>query len=691
MIVPMKKLVLIGHRSLRHRLFKELHQSKMVEIVQTRELENGQRLDNSAKIEHYKDNMNRISEMFDFLKDQKKSAETLASKTKKSENPYIYSPIKQNKDIQRINYEEFEDITTKEIELNANLTDLEDIKAKQLELISQQTKLKSSIANHMIYKDIVKPYSYFVDTKRTTVVIGCIPANKYLAFKNVADTLDDVVFESYEGSKFVPIIGVTLKENAEKMLTELQNFDFVKLTNLVDKTPEQCIIEAQEKIRKCEQEKINLMTRALIKEVYIQDWKVLYDYYSMEYEKYKSLDGFETTKRSFVLEGWYAADNEQRLKELLDGISDAMVYEFFEPEDDDVVPTYLSNNKVVKPYEGITNMFSPPNYRTDLDPNPVMAFFYFLFFGMMLADAAYGLILAIAAFTYYAVKKPTPGKGHLFLIVGMGGISTFIWGALFGGWFGLDISGTFLAEIQVISPLNQPLEFLGLSLGLGLVHIMTGMMLNAINLCKRKRYLDAFCEVGTWYSIIIGLILVVVGALVAKNDIVMWVGVGILCFGVLTLILSGMRGKKGPKKVLGLFSGVAKLYDGMNLLSDVLSYARLFGLGLSGGVIGMVINTMCGILIDAFPPNLVAIGYILCIPLFCGGHLFNIAISTLGAYVHNCRLQYIEFFGKFYEGGGHTFVPFATNTKYVYIETPEEYRGLPKQTKQKNKLKKAQA
>ncbi len=687
MIVEMKKLVLISHRSLRHKLFKELHQSKMVEIVATKDLENGERLDNSRSAEQLNDRISRISQMFDFLREQKKNALALTEKTKKTSMPYVFTPLKMSSaPIQRMNYEDFELIADKEVELLANLSDLEEIKAKETELSLKQSKLKSEILGHQTYESVGTPYSEFRDTEKTAIVLGCVPSQKSADLTALKDRLDFAVIESFEGTKFIPVVAICLKENAEQMMTALQEIDFNKNSNTSPKTSKQCINEAQDKIELYENQKIELMTRALVKENCIQEWKILYDYYLVELQKLNALDGFVTTKRSFVLEGWYAKENEEKLKALLDGVTDAIIYEFREPAPGEVVPTLVHSNKIVEPYEDVTNMYSPPNYWTDIDPNPVMSFFYFLFFGMMIADAAYGLILAIGGFLAYKIKKPVPGKGRLLLIVAMGGISTFIWGIIFGGWFGLEIGGTFLDTLRLINPLegNGPLLFLGVSLGLGLVHLLVGMLLNAINLIKRHRVMDALCQVGTWYTIIFGILVLALGVFILKNDIVKYVGIAMMATGAFLLILTGARGKKGAKKVLGVLGGVGKLYDGVNLLSDVLSYARLFGLGLSGGVIAMVVNMMCSMLINPLTAAGVGfIGYIICIPIFLGGHLFNIAISTLGAYVHNCRLQYIEFFGKFYEGGGHVFVPFGTKIKYTYLELPEIYKPEVKKSKLK--------
>ncbi len=254
----------------------------------------------------------------------------------------------------------------------------------------------------------------------------------------------------------------------------------------------------------------------------------------------------------------------------------------------------------------------------------------------------------------------------------MGGLSTFIWGVVFGGWLAFDVSGTFLEKLIWFKPIdetnpNTALYMLGLSLAVGVVQINVSLAMKGYLLIKRdKDVIGLFNEVISWFSILIGIILLALNMLLKLADGFKIAGIVFMVVGVLLMLVLGGRGKKGIKKIFGGFS---QLYGGVNFFSDILSYSRLFGLGLSTAVIGMVVNEICKVIINILTFNGISVlGVIVAIPIFAVGHVFNIAINTLGTYIHDARLQFIEFFGRFFEGGGHVFKPLGSNTKYNYIE-----------------------
>ncbi len=686
MIAEMKKLVLIGHRADKSKLLKSLHQSKMVEISVTRNLDNTSRLNNTERKEDLLEKMSRINGAFDFLRDQAKLAEKIQEETKTSNAPYVYTPVKEPRflTIATFNYDDFVEIEKSEQALLEDVRTLEQIKVRQNEIGAERQKLLQDNEQLALFSSVALPFSFFKNTKKTEVIFGTVPPLSRSALATEVEKVDGYL-SVYDGKKAVPFVAVVLRDRAEELYQGLQVLDFVKCPYNLDLSAVQAIDKNNQDIAVLEKEAFDLLVQALDKEKVVRQLKTLYDFYLVEQAKYNALDSFATTAKTFVMEAWYPADFESTLVDILDKTSERFVYELRNPEEGEVVPTHVKSKKIVEPYEDITNMFSVPKYGVDVDPNPIMMVFYFLFFGMMMADAAYGLLLAIGGFILYKLKKPTPGKGRLILIVAMGGVSTAIWGILFGSYLGFPtptMEGVSLALL--FNPLDEPLYMLIMCFAFGFLQIIAGMAVNAYNLIKKKRIWEAISDVFSWYSLFIALGLLAVGLFIKTAPKALnYVAIVFAVLGVVMLLSGGAKGKKGKAVVRGVVGRVGKLYDAVNILSDVLSYSRLFGLALSGGVVAMVVNMICEVIAGLI--GIPWVGYVVCIPIYIIGHMFNLAISTLGAYVHNSRLQYIEFFGKFYEGSGHKFVPFASQTKYTYVDTVSamnELRGLESTSQQ---------
>ena len=358
------------------------------------------------------------------------------------------------------------------------------------------------------------------------------------------------------------------------------------------------------------------------------------------------------TDKVFLLEGWLPADRCAALEKALEPFTCAI--ETREPTEDEYpqVPVQLKNNKLTRPLNMVTEMYSLPAYGT-LDPNPLMAPFFVLFYGIMMADMGYGLLMMIASVIISKKYRPKGTSGELFSLLGLCGISTFIMGALTGGFFGDFLTqlvaivspGTVFALPKLFDPLDDLTMILIGSMALGMVQIVTGMAISLIEKCKRKKFLDAFFEEITWWIVFIGIALLALG----KGAAVLYVGCALVLLGP---IVQG----KGWGKLTGVFGSLYNHVTGY--FGDILSYTRLMALMLAGSVIAQVFNMLA-----AMPGNVIAF-----IIISMLGNAMNFGLNLLGCYVHDLRLQCLEFFNKFYVDGGKPFRPMTLDTEYVDLQ-----------------------
>ena len=400
------------------------------------------------------------------------------------------------------------------------------------------------------------------------------------------------------------------------------------------------------------------------------------DYYRVRAQKYRVLEQLLQSKSAFFLEGYVPEKEAGKVKRRILEQFTAKV-EVWDPDPGEPVPVLLKNGKITEAVQGVLEAFGLPQ-KGEKDPTAVMWIFYVFFFGMMLADAAYGFLTAVCCgillLRFSEMSDVWRRSVKLFFWCG---ISTLIWGVLFGSYFGdaVDVAaGAFLGIVPPegrsllpavwFAPIQDPMKMLLYAMLFGLIHLLTGLAIRGARCLREQRYGDFICQTVLWYLLLAGLLLLLIPGEIFRSvtGIHLELGPAADAAGKILAVTGAagilfFAGRQAKNPFLRLALGAYELYNITGWLGDVLSYSRLLALGLATGVIASVINQM-GVMLGP-------VGFV---PVFLAGHLLNLAINLLGAYVHTCRLQYVEFFGKFYEGGGRPFRPFAQETKYVKIK-----------------------
>ncbi len=548
---------------------------------------------------------------------------------------------------------------------------------------------KANILKRENQKEALEPWKLldvpmnFAGTKKTAAFVGTLPAPmmQEQVLEGLAkaapelEALDVHIISVDRDQTYVCVL--CGKQDAAQMEEALRSIGFARPAQTGTMVPRERQERLDQKIQALKKENEDLEKEIADHAVERRDLELVSDYYRTRAAKYEVLGGLLQSKKTFVLTGYVPKRVAGELKEELDK-SFTLAVEVLDMEEGEEPPVLLSNSTFSSSFEGVVNSFGLPKLG-EIDPTTIMSFFYFFFFGLMLSDAAYGLIITIACFVVLK-KFPHMADGmrkslRMFMYCG---ISTLIWGILFGGYFGdvVDViarnyfgmaEGKTVIPALWFVPLNDPMRMLIYSMLFGLIHLFVGLGLKGYMLIKDGKVMDAVWDVGLWFVFLIGLILLLLPSDIFKgiSGIEFSPALGVpgkymAIVGLVGILLMSARDNKnwGLRIALGAYD----IYNTTGWLSDVLSYSRLLALGLATGVIASVINQM-GSMVGTG-----VVGTILFIIIFLAGHTLNLAINLLGAYVHTNRLQFVEFFGKFYEGGGRPFEPFTTNTKYVDIK-----------------------
>ncbi|MDD3655541.1 MAG: V-type ATP synthase subunit I [Atribacterota bacterium] len=465
------------------------------------------------------------------------------------------------------------------------------------------------------------------------------------------------------------IIIITLKENQPKIDSILQkyHFEIYKYSYSFTGTPKQILKTISEQLMLIDKRRSEI-AQILIK-LHRDNQLIypLYDYLSIIHEKEETKKYLKKSEKIIVVKGWIQNKDITKLQKRLEKNYTEYEIDFTKPKKDEQIPVALNNNNLVKPFEIITELYSLPNYH-EIDPTPILSIFYFVFFGLCLSDVGYGASMALIS--YIAIKKIKLGEGptKFFKLLYYCGISGIFGGILVGSWFGdilnflppmfSNLRNVLIQKLALFEPTDNPLPLLILSLTLGVIQVYTGIILKFIDNIRNGKLYDGLMDQISWLFLLTGIILVLLKSMMPSIiGKISWI---IALIGILTIVLT--QGRTKNDILLRIGSGVLALYDITGYFSDVLSYSRLFALGLATGIIAQMFNMLSTMV------NIPYIGFLLTIIILIIGHTFNLLISGLSAFIHDARLQYVEFFTKFYQAGGTPFKPFALKTKYIKVE-----------------------
>lgn len=431
------------------------------------------------------------------------------------------------------------------------------------------------------------------------------------------------------------------------------------------------IVRTEKRLKKISdrQGQLNEAAKELSKEV--EKLRMVYDYMNWKLLQKQARKRFMTTGSTVLISGWMPKQGIESVKKELEKITKNFELSEVEAEEGESPPVLLKHKRFLKPFRAVTDVYGLPLYH-EVDPTPYLAVFFIIYFGMCLTDAGYGLIMFATTWAILKYLKIPKGMETLVRLLMYGGILTFVMGILFGGWFGLtpDQAPGFMTTMsgdrlmfrgQVFDALNNAMTVLILSLVLGFIQTLFGVWLNFIHNFRNINKREALLNNLPWAYLLTTIGLFIVGAAGLLPTVLMPVIQILLYSGLAAIVVT--QGRKKSNIIAKVMFGVLSLYDLVGYMSDILSYSRLLALGLATAIIGMAVNT-----IAVLAGDIPYVGIIVMIVILIGGHIFNLGINALGSFIHSGRLQFVEFFGKFLEGGGVPFAPLSRKSRYVNLE-----------------------
>ena len=645
-IVKMKKFTLFAFEAERKRLLEELQRFGYVNFSKSDPIEEFDYLKDvevSTVGNNYVEESTRIKWMIDYVGRFVEKEKGLSALKK---GPVVY--------------------TFNELEKEANsydyITDFNELSeiSKKIDSNNQKiTAIDNSIKEISPWKSIKEPIEDLNSFRKLKFIMGYLPTKSLEKFRTSIVDLKSTYFEEIDivgRNSYCIIFTNQLEKEAVYENLRLNSFSEVNLEIKGIVSEEIQRLEDEKKILEEENSKLTDEIKKFT--VNLQKMQSVYEYYQNLSLRNTVVSNFKATDKLDIIQGYIPADKENNYKELLEKLSASKVYLEIEDakKDDPDVPIILKNNKIASLFESVTKMYALPKY-DEVDPTFILSIFYWIFFGMMVADFAYGLILFVGlGIALMTLKFNDSTKKFLKFFFALS-FSTMIWGLIYGSAFGDLIT----LPTQILDSSKDFMTVLMLSLAFGGVHLAFGLGMKAYVLIKNGNPMDAFYDVFLWYLTLTTVILVIVGKVITLPSIVNTIAFYGMIVGMLGIIAFGAR---DSKSIAGrIAGGLYSLYGITSYIGDFVSYLRLMALGLAGGFIAVAINIIVKMLVGGG-----IVGIIFGVIVFVFAQLFNIFLSFLSAYVHTSRLMYVEFFSKFYEGGGKAFKKFRSENKYIEVK-----------------------
>ena len=564
-----------------------------------------------------------------------------------------YAPVKSKMFAPRreVSVDEFFNVQTLRAQL-VLAARIETLDARLHRIAAEEVREQAIIESLLPWEVLTLPLN-FVGTRTCAMLIGTIPITKdFAAFElTLAEGAHAKATQISENKDQRCVTVIYMRDEQSIVFDALREFSFAEssLKN-TSGTARENINAAKARCTELARECASIKAELTSSGEHRDELQMCIDVLATKIMQAQAQERFVATDSTITLTGWFPAESEADVSATLDKLD--CVYEFSEPVKEEYpdVPIRLKNNAVTAPLSMVTEMYSLPAY-DGVDPNPVMMPFFVLFYGFMMADMGYGILMMVASWLVKR-KKPRGGAKQLFDLMFMCGISTLLFGVVTGGFFGdaiqqiaLMYGKTFtLPYTPLLNPVDDAMNVLIFAMALGFVHIIAGMAVDLVHKIKSGNALGGIMDVIPWWITFAGIGL---GAL------------GVTWYVVLAgaVLLVATQGREKPSIVGKITSGLGSLYNITAYFGDVLSYARLMALMLAGGVVASVFNS-----IGAMTGNIVTF-----LIVFVIGHALNIGLNLLGCYVHDLRLQCLEFFGKFYQDGGKPFRPLGVNGKFTSI------------------------